>query len=175
MRKGLAAHPDGCFVRGRGVPRLRSYKNAYKRVRYLKDLIENKGLHKILWRPIQKREEDVQMLYRATWLGARSDVNREVNNGRGPADFKVSFGAADACIVEFKYANSSKLKRNLQNQAGIYRRSCNCPVAIFVIVYFTAAQLCKVRRTLAQFAGSDEQAIVLIDARRDNKPTGSTA
>lgn len=115
------------------------------------------------------------MLYRATWFGATSDVNREVNNGRGPADFKVSFGAADGCIVEFKYANSSKLKRNLQNQVGIYRRSSDCGHAIVVIVYFTAAQLAKIHSTLARLVVGKEDTIVLIDARRDNKPSGSVA
>jgi hypothetical protein len=31
-------------------------------------------------------------------------VNREVNNGRGPVDFKVSEGAADTSLVHFKLA-----------------------------------------------------------------------
>lgn len=175
MRKGRGAHPDGGSVRGRGVPLLLSYNEALDRVFYLKDLIENKGLYKSLWRPNRKREEDVQMLFRATWFGAASDVNREVNNGRGPADFKISMGAVDGCIVEFKYANSSKLERNLRNQAGIYKRSCDCDVAIIVIVYFTAAQKARIHRTLSELTLSDEDSIVLIDARRDNKPTGSVA
>ena len=115
------------------------------------------------------------MLYRASWFGAVSDVNREVSNGRGSVDFKVSQCACDASVVEFKYASSSKLKRNLRNQAEIYKRSCDCASAIFVIVYFTAAELAKVQRVLQELAARSNDKLVLIDARRDNKPTGSIA
>ena len=175
MRKRRDAHPDGSLVRGRGASSRRSYKEAFERVLYLKDLIENKGLYKLLWRPAKKREADIQMLYRATWFGAVSDVNREVNNGRGSVDFKLSQCASDASVVEFKYASSSKLKRNLLNQVGIYKRSCDCASAIFVIVYFTAPQLAKVQRVLHELAARRDDKLVLIDARRDNKPTGSIA
>src|SRR3712207_6984239 len=47
------------------------------------------------------------------------DVNREVNNGRGPVDFKVSMGSADKTLVEFKLASNSQLQRNLANQVAI--------------------------------------------------------
>ena len=34
----------------------------------------------------------------------RFDVNREPNNGRGPVDFKISDGALDKSLIEFKLA-----------------------------------------------------------------------
>jgi hypothetical protein len=48
------------------------------------------------------------------WCGTEFDVNREVNNGRGPVDFKVSFGADDKSLIEVKLASNSSLKRNLE-------------------------------------------------------------
>ena len=53
------------------------------------------------------------------------DVNREVNNGRGPVDFKVSKGSKDTTLVEFKLASNTKLKKNLENQVEIYKKA-NC-------------------------------------------------
>ena len=50
------------------------------------------------------------------------DVNREVNNGRGPVDFKVSKGSKDTTLVEFKLASNTKLKKNLENQVEIYKK-----------------------------------------------------
>ncbi|MBO0861511.1 MAG: hypothetical protein J2P21_24080 [Chloracidobacterium sp.] len=39
--------------------------------------------------------EDLQILYRLTWRVTQSGVNREVNNRRGPVDYKMSRGGAD--------------------------------------------------------------------------------
>jgi hypothetical protein len=79
----------------------------------LKDVIENKGGHRLFYiddKPIE-READLQILYRLVWFGTPSDVSREVDDGRGPADFKVSRGAKDKTIVEMKLAKNSHLKR----------------------------------------------------------------
>jgi hypothetical protein len=43
-------------------------------------------------------------------------VNREVNNGRGPVDFKVSRGSAERAVIEFKGASNTQLTRSLQQQ-----------------------------------------------------------
>ena len=72
-----------------------SYDAAFKRAQFLKDVIENKGCHKIFYvngQPIE-RESDLQILYRLTWFGTAMDVTREANDGRGPADFKISRGS----------------------------------------------------------------------------------
>ena len=50
-------------------------------------------------------EEDLQLIYQFTWFNTAFDSNREVNNGRGPVDFKVSFGSADKALVEMKLAS----------------------------------------------------------------------
>ena len=62
---------------------------------------------------------------RLSWLASPIDVNSEVNNGRCPADYKVSYGERDSTIVEFKLASSTSLERNLANQTDIYKRASN--------------------------------------------------
>jgi hypothetical protein len=121
------------------------------------------------------REEDIQILYRLTWRATPSDVNREVNNGRGPADFKVSRGSKDKTIVEFKLAKNTQLKRNLQKQVTIYEKANNTKKSIKVILYFSQEQVNRVQSILRELNLADEKSIILIDARNDNKPSASVA
>lgn len=41
-------------------------------------------------------------LSKFTWFETAFDVNAEANNGRGPVDYKLSFGSFDKTLVEFK-------------------------------------------------------------------------
>ena len=68
-------------------------------------------------------ETDLYILLRLTWLSTPSDVSREVDDGRGPADFKISRGSFDKTIIEFKLGGSTSLKRNLQKQAELYQKA----------------------------------------------------
>ncbi|HEX9640686.1 MAG TPA: hypothetical protein VGB13_05175 [Candidatus Krumholzibacteria bacterium] len=89
---------------------------------------EDRGGYRLFYmdgRPIE-RESDVHVMFDLVWLGSPSDVNREVNNGRGPADFTVSRGAHDKTVIEFKLASNSQLKRNLEKQAEIYQKGACC-------------------------------------------------
>ena len=56
-------------------------------------------------------------MYRLIWFASEMDVNREVNNGRGPVDFKISKGSSNTTLVEFKLASNSKLKTILLNRS----------------------------------------------------------
>lgn len=154
-----------------------SYKEASQRVQFLKDVIENKGGHKIFYlngQPIE-READLHILYRMTWFASEADVTREANDGRGPVDFKVSKGSNDKTLVEFKLASNSQLKRNLKNQAAIYEKASDAERTIKVIVYFTEVEKKHVEEILKELKMSGDPDIVLIDARNDNKPSGSKA
>jgi hypothetical protein len=150
---------------------------ARKRVEFLKDVIENKDGYTIFWHghaPV-RTENDIQILYGLTWCGTVSDINREENNGRGPVDFKVSRGSFDKTLVEFKLASNSQLKRNLEKQVEIYQKANNTDRALKVITYFVAEELEKVKRILRELKLEDCEDIILIDARKDNKPSGSKA
>lgn len=155
-------------------PSLGSYEAAKRRVLYLKDVIENKDGYKLFYnegKPI-KKEKDLQTLFKFTWFGTAFDVNAEVNNGRGPVDFKVSMGAFDKTLVEFKLAKNSKLKQNLQNQVVIYEAANDTRQSIKAILYFNESEYLKVKGILKELHLEDSEDIILIDAC-DNKQSAS--
>lgn len=153
-----------------------SHDEAYARVMFLKKVIEDMDGYRIFYingKPL-RRENDLQIMYRLIWYATEFDVNREVNNGRGPVDFKVSKGARDATLVEFKLASNAKLKKNLSNQVEIYKAANRTDRAIKVILYFTEGEYAKVNGVLNDLGLHRCPDIVLIDAT-DNKPSASNA
>jgi hypothetical protein len=150
---------------------------ARKRAVYLKDVVENKGGWRYFYvrgKPV-RREKDLHILYLLTWFGTQFDVSREVNDGRGPADFKISLGSQDKSIVEFKLASNPQLRRNLQNQLEIYKRASDADRGLKVIFYFSEGEYGKVVKILNDLGMRAEPDIILIDARADNKPSASRA
>ncbi len=151
-----------------------SFNEALKRVLYLKDFIENKDGYKLFYyknEPI-KREADLQVIYRLTWYSSPFDVNREVNNGRGPVDYTVSKGSRDKTLIEFKLASNSKLRMNLENQVKVYEEANDTKQSIKVIMYFNDVEYVKLTKVLKELNLENDPNIVLIDAR-DNKPSAS--
>ncbi|APV43735.1 hypothetical protein Dform_00376 [Dehalogenimonas formicexedens] len=143
-----------------------SEQETLQRITYLKDAIENKGCWKLLYKdgkPLRK-EEDIHIMFRLVWYGTTFDVSREVNDGRGPADYKVSMGL-DKTVIEFKLANNSHLKQNLQNQLELYKKASDAQVGFKVIVYFTNLELAKVQHVLKELGMLKDPKVILIDAR----------
>lgn len=154
-----------------------TYSEAHARLAYLKDVIESKGGHRLFYHngvPIQ-REKDLQILYRLVWFGTPSDVGAEVNDGRGPVDFKISRGAKDKTLVEMKLAKNSHLERNLEKQVPIYQAASDAEHGIKAILYFSQAEKQRAEGILSKLGILGHKDIVLIDARDDNKPSGSRA
>lgn len=154
-----------------------SYDEAMERVLYMKHVIEDNDGYRLFYvngEPVGT-EHDLQLLFRLTWTKTIFDVNSEVNNGRGPVDYKVSYGFADKTLVEFKLARNTKLKQNLQRQVEIYQLANQTKRSIKVILYFFESELDRVKSILFDLDLLDEKSIVLIDARIDNKPSASTA
>lgn len=148
-----------------------------QKIEFFKDVIENKGGHHIFYVdnvPIRK-EADVHILFRLVWHGTLSDVSREVNDGRGPADFKISRGAMDKTIVEFKLASNTQLKRNLQKQVEIYKKASDAQTGFKVIIFFSEDEQIKVEGILQELGLLGDPNIILVDARKDNKPSASKA
>ena len=161
------------FYRIRGT----TEDEARERIRFFKDVIENKGGHRIFYskgKPIRK-ETDAHILFRMTWFATPSDISREVDDGRGPVDFKASRGARDKTLVEFKLASNPQLKKNLEKQLEVYQRASDAPVGFKVIIYFSSAELTKVERILGELGLAGNDHVYLVDARYDNKPSGSKA
>lgn len=153
-----------------------SFQEALRRIHFLKDVIENKDGYRIFYvkgSPI-KREADLQIMYRLTWFADQGyDVNREVNNGRGPVDYKVSKGSIDKTLVEFKLASNSKLRQNLKHQVDVYEAANNTSKSIKVIMHFTDSEATKTKDILRELGLSNRPDVVLIDANADNKPSAS--
>jgi len=150
---------------------------ARARVLFLKDVIENKGGYRLFYvhgQPI-RRESDLHILFRLTWFATPSDVSREVDDGRGPADFKISRGSLDKSIVEFKLASNPSLRRNLERQVELYKKASDAKYGLKAIIYFTQAEHEKVTGILRDLGLEGRRSMVLIDARNDNKPSASKA
>ncbi|WP_203791605.1 hypothetical protein [Paractinoplanes rishiriensis] len=103
---------------------------------------------------------------------SRFDVNREPNNGRGPVDFKISSGALDKSLIEFKLAKSTSLMLNLENQVEIYEKANKTHQSMKVIIAYTDADLAKTTTVLAKLDLTGNPAVVVIDARTE--PSAST-
>jgi hypothetical protein len=143
-----------------------SYNEALQRANFLKDNIENNDGYRIFYqkgKPIAS-EDTIQRVFRLTWYASPYDVNSEVNNGRGPADYKVSFGSGDSTIIEFKLARSSSLKNNLKNQTEIYKKASKSISDIKVILCYTKPEIAKVDRILKGMGQQGAENIVIIDA-----------
>jgi hypothetical protein len=155
----------------------RSYDECLQRARYFKSYIEDNDGYLLFNRAGKpfSRETELQLAFGLVWCGTDFDINREVNNGRGPVDFKASFGAGDKSLIEFKLASNPALKRNLEKQVKIYEAANRTRTSVKVIVIYTAAEAAKVERILRELKLAAEESIVLIDARNDNKPSASKA
>ena len=154
-----------------------SYDEALSRVAFLKSVIEDRDGYRLFYikgKPVQ-READLQIMYALTWYATAYDVNREVNNGRGPVDFKISNGKRDKSLVEFKLASNKKLKQNLQNQVDVYEAANDTNTSIKVIMHFSDTEYDRVQKVLKELKLTSRKDIVLIDACATNKPSASNA
>jgi len=145
-----------------------SYEAALQRAIYLKEVIEDNDGYRIFYKAGKAiaSEDTIQRIFRLTWFATSFDVNSEVNNGRGPADYKISYGERDSTIVEFKLASSSSLKRNLLNQTEIYKKVSKSINDIKVILCYTEAEIRKVRRILTGIGQVGAENIVIIDGTK---------
>ena len=150
---------------------------ARKKIDYLKHVIENQDGYRIFYvdGKAVEREKDLQILFKLVWEGSPSSVDAEVNNGRGPVDFKISRGARDATLVEFKLAGNPQLEKNLVNQVAVYEKANKTTQSYKVILYFTQRQEREVLGRLKRLEVEPGVGVILIDARHDNKPSASKA
>ncbi|MES2927637.1 MAG: hypothetical protein V4843_12495 [Pseudomonadota bacterium] len=144
-----------------------SYEEGMKRVKYLQHVIEKQDGYRLFYvkgKPIS-RESDLQIMFKLTWFASDFSADAEVNNGRGPADFIVSYGSGSKTAIEFKLAKNSQLEKNLLHQAEIYAdasRTTTPPIK--AILYFSLKELFKVQQLLIKHGLNTSKDIVLIDA-----------
>lgn len=154
-----------------------SYAECLARARWFKAYIEDNDGYRLLNRGGEpfSSESEVQLAFGLVWCGSDFDINREVNNGRGPVDFKASFGGGDKSLIEFKLASNKQLKRNLEKQVAVYEAANRTRTSVKVVLFYTARDEARVRAILRDLSLEGDESIVLIDARSDNKPSASRA
>jgi len=146
------------------------YKEALKRVEFLKDVIENKDGYKLFYykgEPI-KKEADLQVIYRLIWFSSPY----EVNDGRKGVSYSNSKGTKERTSVDFKLASNSKLRMNLESQVKVNEDASDTKQSIKVIMFFSADEYVKVHAIMKELKLDNDKSIVLIDAG-DNKPSAS--
>lgn len=145
-----------------------SRHEARRAVEIFKNYVENQDG----WRAINKgdgkglsSEQDVQIFFGLLLQESRFDVNREVNNGRGPVDFKISMGL-DNTLIEFKLAKSSSLKRNMENQVEVYKKANGTDSAVFVVIAYSAKEVEKTENAIKALGLNNPgtMEVVIIDA-----------
>lgn len=155
---------------------LTSIEEARVKIGYFKTFIEDNDGYKLLYDKGGKRlsEGHMQLAFRLLWYGSDKDVNREVNNGRGPVDFKISFGNGDKCIIEFKWASNTKLTENLQFQPEIYAKANGTKNKLCVVLYTSKQELARVEKVLMDIGKTGDKNIILIDASKKKSASNVT-
>ena len=104
-----------------------------------KKLIEENGLWRLLYdddRP--KHESAAQLLFYgiadAYCLANNIDLSREVHNGHGPVDFKLSKGAMQKILVEIKLTSNPQLMHGFKKQLPLYMKQENTESAIYLVI-----------------------------------------
>jgi predicted type IV restriction endonuclease len=114
-----------------------------------------------------------QLRFELNGVTGRSDY--VLSGERGPVDFKVSRGANDQTLVEFKLASNSKLEQNIEKQVAVYENANRTTQSYKVIIFFSSHDEARVRTILQRLRAEKDTGIILIDARNDNKPSASKA
>lgn len=153
--------------------KLSSFDDCVARIDYFKKTLESNSKDLYLkGKPLQ--ENQLRLMFKNVTYGSLFNYDSEVNNGRGPIDFIISYGSQDKTGLELKRASNSKLKKNLLNQSKVYQEDGNLKHVIKVIFFFSDTELERVNRVLKEINKQvDNQEIFLVDCRK--KQSGSNA
>lgn len=120
-------------------------------IEQFEQFIENNSGYKLLWddkgnKP--KSEEASQLIFTGIvkhYCKANNiDLNREVNLGRGPVDFKFSSGYENRALIEVKLAKNSKFWNGLEKQLIKYLKVEDIKSGYFLVVCYTDDDIKKV-------------------------------
>lgn len=146
--------------------KLTSFDDCVDRIFFFKKTLESNS--KILFikeKPLP--EKQLQLMFKMTTYNSLFSYDSEVNNGRGPIDFIISFGSQDKIGLELKLASNTKLKQNLLNQGKVYQEDSNLKHVIKTIFYFSNAELERINKILREVNKQvDNKKIFLIDCRK---------
>lgn len=150
-----------------------------ERIKFMKHKIEHEDVYKVFYdgeTPLIKDEKTLQLLFKLTWHGTAFDFNSEGNNGGGEYDFKVSKGAFDKCIGEFKLASNKKLYK-IFKQVEQYENASAClpGTSVYAIFGFSKNDEEKFKKLIKDNKAQEliDKRIFYIDCRKDNKISAS--
>lgn len=154
-------------------------------VNYYKEFIEFHSGYKLLWNDTKntpRSEEDVQLLFKGILdehcRANNIDLTREVNQGRGPIDFRFSSGYSNRVLLEIKLAKNTKFWNGLKKQLPLYMNVDSCDKGIFLVIVYTDKDAERIKNIqevcheVCQYHNVDIK-IVSVDARPANKESAS--
>lgn len=158
-------------IKSRNFGRLTALDDCVSRIAFFKKTLESNS-RDLYFKEKPLQEKHLRVMFKNTTYGSLFDYNSEVNNGRGPIDFIISFGSQDKTGLELKLAANRKLKQNLLNQGRVYQEDSNLKHVIKIIFFFSDGELERVSEILREINKSvDNREIFLIDCRK--KESGS--
>jgi len=105
--------------------------------------VENNKGWRLLWNENKtpRREDSSQDLFLGIvkhYCKANDiDISREANIGRGPVDFKVSYGYKLRTLIEVKLAKNTKFWNGLEKQLPKYQQAEDVNIGYFLVVCYT--------------------------------------
>jgi len=146
--------------------KLTSFDDCVDRLSFFKNTLESNS--KILFvkeKPLP--EKQLKLMFKMATYKSLFNYDTEVNNGRGPIDFIISFGSQDKIGLELKLASNKKLKQNLLNQTEIYKLDSSLKHVIKTIFYYSNEERDRVNNILREVnKQADNKEIFLIDCRK---------
>jgi len=146
--------------------KLTSFDDCVARISFFRQKLESNS-NDLYFKDKPLQEKHLRLMFKNVTYGALFDYNSEVNNGRGPIDFIVSYGSNDKTGLELKLASNRKLKQNLLNQGNVYQKDSNLKHVIKIIFYFSDQELETANRVLKEANKPvDNKEIFMIDCRK---------
>ncbi|MFA7298518.1 MAG: hypothetical protein WC010_02625 [Candidatus Absconditabacterales bacterium] len=142
-----------------------SLEEAYRLIAQFKQKIEENGLYKTFYKNDKDifSEKQIQLLFTLSWGYSKFCVDGEVDNGSGPVDFKVSKGANNTTIIEFKLGSNSRLEHGLTTQSNKYGKTNNT-VNIVRVVFCSSNE--QIERTEEIIKTHNLKNVIMIDIQK---------
>ncbi len=145
--------------------------------------VENNRGWSLLWNDNKKpkTEEAAQNLFLGIVMhycrANNIDISREANIGRGPVDFKTSFGYKLRALLELKLAKNSKFWNGLNKQLPKYMQAENIHIGYFVIIMFNEKdhkKLTLLRKKIEEVNKKTDYTIISIAIDASHSPVSAS-
>lgn len=153
-----------------------SYEESLSRVKYFKGVIEDNDGYKLFQRDDGFAcEADLQRAFFLVWCNTEFDVQSEAQQRPGTRRLQGQLRRWRQVLDRVQARPQPPAKRNLEKQVEIYKKANRTDKAVKVIINFTAKDEARVEKVLKELGRENEESILVIDARSDNKPSASKA